>query len=288
MAKYSTGDAIKTEKNKTATELFKFINENFMNRNEVLGFRGHSDSSWMLETTFDRYYKSLNEPFSKKVVLNSLTQSFKDNLVMNNDLPQSVVETMDITMYGQHFGLPTPLIDWSKSPYVALFFALIDAEATEKRCLWVLDLSLLDYFNEIVREKIRPANSSRFGNDQNTLEEEYPTLDVISHISEHNKRIAMQQGFFTQHLYFDSIETWIDIIDREIPHDYGVLITKHEFSCSEAERLLLLDKLDAMNINHRTLFPDIHGSVQGAIDSTTREQRMPKRKERAGVLKKKI
>ena len=40
----------------------------------------------------------------------------------------------------------------------------------------------------------------------------------------------------------------------------------------------MLDRLDTMNINSRTLFPDVFGSVKDAIESTFRSFQAPRRK----------
>ena len=54
---------------------------------------------------------------------------------------------------------------------------------------------------------------------------------------------------------------------RAIGSPQKSVFQKLPFRCSEKERIDTLALLDSMNINHRTLFPDIDGSVKQAMNS---------------------
>jgi hypothetical protein len=101
---------------------------------------------------------------------------------------------------------------------------------------------------------------------------------VVEEVNENNRRMAFQQGFFTKHDYYRSFEVWMKrIVDQlTFKKAESPLLHKYSLPCSEADRWAVLDKLDAMNINHRTLFPDITGSVRGAKDATFRNFQAPR------------
>ena len=50
----------------------------------------------------------------------------------------------ELAFYMQHYGVPTRLLDWTYNPYIALFFALSDANVTTSQgaAVWVLDPTL--------------------------------------------------------------------------------------------------------------------------------------------------
>src|SRR6266704_342234 len=141
-------------------DFFKFISEKLITREHDYGFRGHASDAWKLEPTLIRFVDTieamypgsqLDREFMTKLALKRLYDGFKRNLIINSDLPQDSVEKIDLWQYGQHFGLPSPLLDWTHSPYVALFFALssnAQGGDVSKRCVWVLSLELMERINE--------------------------------------------------------------------------------------------------------------------------------------------
>ena len=186
---------------------------------------------------------------------------------------------MDIWQYGQHFGLPSPLLDWTHSPYVALFFALTEHGGDgheESRCIWVIDLELIGQINFMVTDQVWLKFREKIQSEE-LLKEQFPILEVVREIDQNNRRLAFQQGFFTKHEYYVSLEVWLNRIISEVAMKNAdrPVLHKYIFSCSELERISFLDKLDKMNINNRTLFPDISGSVKDAIDSTFRSFQSP-------------
>lgn len=276
MPKFNT---VHTQKYSSVDELFESVYKNLVTRNHKYGFRGHSNSEWKLEPTVSRYVDSIKRGYgSDKINRNSINQAtinklhsnFKNNLIANNDLPHDKIDNIDLWQYGQHFGLPTPLLDWSYSPYVSLFFALEETHS-EDRCLWILNLELIEYINSKVVDEVRPKFKDRIS-PESALNEQFPTLNIISDVSEFNRRKTFQQGFFTKHEYYYSLESWLNRITKELHFDITDkhVLEKHIFKCDEHQRIKALDALDRMNINHRTLFPDVFGSVQGAIASTYR------------------
>jgi len=77
-------------------------------------FRGMSDASWMMQTSIMRLggnYASLE---------NSILRNFKKYAYQDTVLRDTF---WDWLVVGQHHGLPTRLLDWTYSPYVALHFA---------------------------------------------------------------------------------------------------------------------------------------------------------------------
>ncbi|MFZ1087344.1 MAG: FRG domain-containing protein [Terracidiphilus sp.] len=125
-------------------------------------FRGQADSKWRLETTLERsghstmpiadYYDLIVRKVGPNVSAFSSMQapSFNESLWEEiSDYARHKVSIFDPAVFpgGEHFeyaaylrhhGFPSPLLDWSQSPYAAAFFAFRDAAPkVEKRAIFV-------------------------------------------------------------------------------------------------------------------------------------------------------
>lgn len=123
----------------------------FTLQNDIL-FRGHADSSWRLETTLERM---TSESFSIEQYLqraDSVVNEIESLTGVDWKLPpyleiikaiKSIQDPMrghvpgyEYLVYLRHHGFPSPLLDWTQSPYVAAFFALEDRLDAERACVF--------------------------------------------------------------------------------------------------------------------------------------------------------
>ncbi len=92
-------------------------------------FRGHRGGSWKLESTLERKGIELPAINSFSTQIKEIKLAFESYMGSNwssefkaSDAP-SPPEDYEFMVYLRHHGYPTPLLDWSRSPYIASFFA---------------------------------------------------------------------------------------------------------------------------------------------------------------------
>ncbi len=257
-----------------ATELLGYIESELVDTKHRLGFRGQSCSAWQLRPSLARFLSRLKEKgriepsATYETVEHRVKEEFRKNLLLNRDLTLDQLKSVDLWQYGQHFGLPTPLLDWTQSAYVGLFFALADDPVVEddgfpqSRSLWVMDLDLLSNINTQIQKEVWPKMKERIRPEE-FLKRQIPTMEIVGEIDGYNRRIGYQQGFFTKHVFYESLEVWAARIASEVAHECWnyPFLRKITFSPDEKQRSKMLVVLDKMNVNSRTLFPDIEGSV---------------------------
>ena len=123
-------------------------------------FRGQSQSAWPLLSTFDRRYATdgLGER-GKAIAL--LLREFRTECVrsgLSSAVQSDAYFDPALEMLARHHGLPSPLIDFTTSPYVAAYFAFSGERRDGTVAVWSFD-----------RSKITPDDPVEVVDDVNQL-----------------------------------------------------------------------------------------------------------------------
>lgn len=200
-------------------------------------FRGQADSTWRLESSLTRAIRR-TYPDADSDQIQQLAdqhlQTFKRNIRGRCALDLKTADKPTLWALGQHFGLYTPLLDWSRSPYVALFFSLFGPCESGQRALWAIF--------EADIEQFWPRNAKATG------------MRVIHPLGHDNQRLVSQNGLFLDVPVGQSAD---GLIEAGKDMEY---VTMYKFVFPDAIRNDVLAALNNMNINHASLFPDLIGS----------------------------
>ncbi len=221
-----------------------YINKEMLNYVTYI-YRGHGDSKWKLEPTLDRKVKS---PISilRNRHLNSFKYAIRGRRGRN---PAELHEEEDWWALGQHHGLATPLLDWTQSPFVALFFAAISnlKEGAKSYSVFALAQSTINKNNE----RILKDNSIKLINSRK------PTVKIVKPLTNENSRLVNQSGLFTRGPNNMDIETWIQTFNEKSTAWELIKIIIPNKGIHDCLRYL-----NRMNINNLTLFPDLSGAAE--------------------------
>lgn len=235
-------------------------------------YRGQANSKWLVESTLDRMEKRFpKRPNLSSEVPNEFNCPRVDRALQLrrfkemsrgklSNLPQDNEENEWWTL-AQHHGLATPMLDWTYSPFIALFFAFEEEKCwcnnefktPETRSVFVLA-------HHLVRE--HETNGS-------------PAPRPFSPKGHANYRLANQGGIFLrmpykydQHIDLEKYvkENFKDETYRE-PNGQNKGNTSpreilQKFVIQNTDRIGCLKFLDHMNINRSSLFPDLDGAAQ--------------------------
>ena len=236
-----------------------------------VGFRGQEQASWELKPSLFRYLENISYDKSRvsfKTAVSVLEDKYREALIGNSDISQDIIREMDIWHLGQHYGLATPQLDWSYSPWVALYFSMErpTKEDQDLSAVWVLDIGVLNILNASIRSEVWPEHGGMvIGGD---FVENFPTMDIQIVNDENNRRLLSQQGFFTKHYHFHTFEVWLYKAIENLGWDMNKTVgplKKITIPRSAINRKKILRELQLMNIAPRTLFPDIWGSSKEAM-----------------------
>lgn len=163
----------------------------------------------------------------------------------------------------RHYGAPTKLLDWTKSPYVAAFFAA-EGGRRNNSAVWAVDRVAVQ--NE-ARRMLGVSQAPSISIPGHLLGLCYdppvnvPPVVVPIWPFRLNERLTIQQGvFLCQNTLAWPFETCLKNVLRS-GSENGHLAEKwvRKFILPHHERLRVLRELELMNVSHATLFPGIDG-----------------------------
>jgi hypothetical protein len=216
-------------------------------------FRGARDSSWGLETSLIRLggkYADLED---------RMFQHFRKYAYSHTGIGDSLWHWLAVA---QHHGLPTRLLDWTYSPFVAAHFATEDSgEMDRDGAIWCVDTKavaalLPARFREpLEREKARAFTAKM-------LDHLAPELGTFDALEDQDPLVlffdppSLDERVVNQHALFSvasdprlALDDWL----KKRPELFRRVIIPAKLKWE------VRDKLDQANMSERMLFPGLDG-----------------------------
>lgn len=251
----STQNGVKEIRLDSWREFFQLTTELFATGSAYI-YRGQTNYDWPLLSTLDRlesrYPKRKNlgggvpdffncPPFTEEEHLNAFKRAVRGRRGPN---PPPLTED-DYWALGQHHRLATPLLDWTRSPFVALFFAFEEEKCSlsgdkwadpEYRGVYILSTSTIE---TVAKDNV-------------------DAVRLLSPETDANYRLISQGALFTRMPRKTDFEGYV--AKHFTGKTDGATFTK--IKIPNADRDGCLVALNKMNINYMTLFPDIDGAAR--------------------------
>lgn len=218
-----------------------FIRQEMMNYSHYV-WRGQRDSKWKLRSSIDRALPFTPRSKKEDIAFQHLEKfKYASRGRRGEHSPKELSEN-EWWALGQHHGLATPLLDWTESPFVGLYFSFEKAERPSSgfRSVWAIGAI------ETVNEKII---------DEHVGGERPSIIELVRPLQDDNARLVSQNGLFTRAPIGTNIENWVT---ENYEGSEGASLI--QLLIPNSDRGDCLRTLNNMNINHVTLFPDLYGA----------------------------
>jgi hypothetical protein len=249
-------------------------------------FRGQANAKWPLISSIGRLVMTLAKQHKwnrtdKEAFTTQLEERFLDQFKgAYHRLPGAPIlsdQNDELVAFAQHFSLPTPFLDWSRSPYIAAFFAFDGNKSTvfengHKVAIWAVNWEMLELLLYYEYMDTRPPahispDPDHFQEVMKTIRKDNAcTIDKIEISGNPNRRMVYQEGLFTRTMKVDDdIEKFVRERSRFAP---GTVLTKTVMP-GTAQPEVLRD-LELMGITPVTLMGNPEGAAATAFNKVLR------------------
>lgn len=244
------GDRVPSTKLSSWKDIAKIIEQPFFKRPRTqLVFRGSRRFDWSLTPSLGRLdSRGIVEQQVAEAQLKLFRHAIRGRISDHALVEIDEENTKELWSVGQHHGLHTPLLDWTYSIYVALFFAFEKSDSTKEnpyRAIYVLNKSYVEHDGHC------------------------PEVNIVEPRKDDHGRLVNQAGLFTLSAYGDTLENvLINSLKDEVLGEVDEDKEDEELArylCKiyipNQDREECLRHLRMMNVHHASLFPDLIGAA---------------------------
>lgn len=227
-------------------------------------FRGLSDAGYELKTSLMRLGGSYHE------LERHLLRNFRKYAHRSTPSGESV---WNLLALAQHHGLPTRLLDWTYSPYIALHFSTANLKKFDTDgAIWCVNyVKSNDYLPDSLKRIIRDEGSNVF--TPQMLGVEFDSLKQLDALVDHSFILfleppSMDERIVNQHALFSMMSNAQLLMSQWLNEHPGLF---YRIIIPAELKWEIRDKLDQANITERVLFPGLDG-----LSSWLKRQYSPK------------
>jgi hypothetical protein len=200
-------------------------------------FRGQSNDEWKLTPRLARMFINHKPSDTWGRLESFMLEDFQKYAIPYIE-NEPKMET-DWLILAQHYGMPTRLLDWTTNPLKALFFAVNEYIGKKSGVLIAL----------------QPSGYLRFIDESQTLDSLNQLTPFFPKMID--KRVIAQEGCFTLFPIPENKSNFTPLEDHKFYEgEYYHLL---KIYIPKTEKANILEDLNILGINHRTLFPDLDG-----------------------------